>query len=489
MIMKDLLSFSSITLSEPLIKNHAVQATVHLTHRDGNETSFPLQLSYETTLQESDLPLLRLACSMPLLNYGLFSEKFILEFPLSISDIHLLDHLNNVFSRDIYVNKILRRRTNYILSEYLPDETNIKPSDSLPRTQIIPKNKQEDTTLSSSIDMNRCGVLSSGGKESLLTYGILKDLDASVYPLYVNESGGHWRTAKTAYMYHKAHDEHTMRVWTNVDRFYNFMLDNLHFIRKDYREIQADTYPIRLCIFPFYIFALLPLFIKNQIGNLLIGSEFDDQRERPVYKGIPHYYGVYDQHQDFDDVMNQWYVKRIPSMVQWSALRSISGLIVQRILVKRYPDLGQLQRSCHSCHSINGSIIPCGRCSKCLGVMLFLAANKADPKMMNFQEKDINCFSKRLKTAKLRLDEDEKNHSLYLSDNIMDTPNPQTTQHVETIHVERTLCDPLRIPERFRSSLYQILIKDTLGYSILQDNTWVSTTKDAVLLDPPLKLQ
>lgn len=483
MIMKDLLSFTSISLSEPLIKNHSAQATVQLTHLDGKETSFSLQLSYETSLHETYLPLLRLAFCMPLLNYGLFSEKFELEFPLSTSDIHLLNHLNRVFSRDIYINKILRRRTNYILSEYLPDETSIKPDDSLPCAHIIPKNKRKDTSLSASTDMNKCGILSSGGKESLLSYGLLKELDASVYPLYVNESGGHWRTARTAYVYHKANDEHTMRVWTNVDRFYNFMLDNLPFIRKDHREIQADTYPIRLCIFPFYIFALLPLFINHHIGNLLIGSEFDDQRDRPVYKGIPHYYGVYDQHQDFDDVMNQWYTKRIPSMVQWSALRSISGLIVQRILVKRYPHLAQLQRSCHSCHSINDSIIPCGHCSKCLGVMLFLAANKLDPKMMNFQEKDIACFTKRLKTAKLRLDEDEKNHSLYLSDIHMDNQNPQATQHVEMIHGERVLCNPYKIPERFRSSLYQLLEKDTIGYCILQDNTWVSTTKEAVFSD------
>jgi predicted polyphosphate/ATP-dependent NAD kinase len=42
---------------------------------------------------------------MPLLNYGLFAKKFVLQFPVSRSDLSLLNDLNLVFSRDIFVNK------------------------------------------------------------------------------------------------------------------------------------------------------------------------------------------------------------------------------------------------------------------------------------------------------------------------------------------------------------------------------------------------
>jgi vacuolar-type H+-ATPase subunit F/Vma7 len=44
-------------------------------------------------------------------------------------------------------------------------------------------------------------------------------------------------------------------------------------------------------------------FIEEKIGNLLLGSEFDDLRVKPMYKGIKHYFGVYDQHQDYDIVI------------------------------------------------------------------------------------------------------------------------------------------------------------------------------------------
>ena len=201
---------------------------------------------------------LRLAFSMPLLNYGLFTKKFVLQFPVSRADRSLLNDLNLVFSRDIFVNKIAQGKNPYVLPEYFPDESAIAPTDGDPKAVIAPKTVVADDAVKGRLDPMKCGVLSSGGKDSLLTYGLLKELGATVYPLYVNESGGHWRTAKTAYQYHVKHEPHTRRVWANIDRFYTFMLDHLRFIRADHRKIWHDTYPIRLCIFPFYVFTLLP---------------------------------------------------------------------------------------------------------------------------------------------------------------------------------------------------------------------------------------
>jgi hypothetical protein len=255
------------------------------------------------------------------------------------------------------------------------------------------------------------------------------------------------------------------------------MLDNLNFIRKDHRNIWADTYPIRLCIFPFYVFLLLPLFIKNKIGNLLIGSELDDLRTAPEYHGIRHYYGVYDQHQDYDHLMNHWYKTRIPGLVQWSAVRNISGLIVERILVNRYPDLAQQQRSCHSCHFENHEIIPCGICSKCLGVILFLLANNLDPKTMKYSDKNIEYFLKNLDPKMLRLDEDEKNQSFYLLGKTTRSMYLTAIDHVEKIHTNKDTCDLNLIPNHFRKSLLNLIQIYTTGFCELKNEKWVSIEK------------
>jgi hypothetical protein len=414
---------------------------------------------------------------MPLLNYGLFSKEIKLEFPISKADFSLLTDLNIIFSRDIFVNKIAQRDNPYIISEFLPDPEKIQTTDGDPQALIHPEQISHDTPIHEGVESMKSGVLSSGGKDSLLTYGLLKELGSIPYPLYVNESGGHWRTALTAYHYHKKTEPHTRRVWTNVDRFYSFMLDHLQFIRPDHRRIWHDTYPIRLCIFPFYIFSLLPIFMDEKIGNVLLGSEFDDLRYETRFKGIQHYFGVYDQHQDYDVRMNRWYEQRIPGMYQWSALRNISGLIDQYILVHRYPDLARQQRSCHSCRIMDGMIHPCGTCSKCLGVLLYLLAKDIDPCLMKYTKKDIEYFYKNVGTSSLKLDKDEKDQSFSLLKQRGSVPKVSCVDHVEKIHFHPSTCDIGLYPKQYRERLLRILEQYTTGYCSLQGGEWVPTER------------
>jgi hypothetical protein len=473
----NLVCLSSISLSDPVIKKNTVDALVTVKEANGKESVFRLTNKYDQNLSPEHLPLLRLAFCMPLLNYGLFAKKFLLNFPVSKSDLSLLNDLNVVFSRDIFVNKIAQADNPYILPKFFPDQEKIKPTDGDPKAKIIPLRITNDVNLKGTMDPMKAGVLSSGGKDSLLTYGLLKELGANVYPFYINESGGHWRTALTAYKYHTKTEPNTQRVWSNVDRFYTFMLDNLGFIRKDHRELWHDMYPIRLCIFPFYVFSLLPLFIDNQIGNLLLGSEFDDLRYETQYKGIKHYFGVYDQHQDYDVRMNEWYAKRLPGMFQWSALRNISGLVDQNILVKRYPSLAKQQRSCHSCHIKNKKIYPCGVCSKCVGIMLYLLANKIDPTLMNYQKKDIQNFYKTVGESSLKLDKDEKDQSFFLLKGKGSVPIVKCVNHVQQIHIHKPTCNPMLYPAQFRKGVLKILEQYTTGYCKLEKGNWAPTGK------------
>ncbi|HWR27694.1 MAG TPA: hypothetical protein VN377_04570 [Candidatus Thermoplasmatota archaeon] len=477
MAKNNLLCLSSISLSDPMIEKNVARAEIIVIESDGTESRFELMNKYEHELMQSHLPLLRLAFCMPLLNYGLFSKKIKLNFPISKADISLLNDLNVIFSRDIFVNKIAQKTNPYILPEFFPDQEKIGPHDGDPTAVIQPKQIIDDVPISENMDAMKSGVLSSGGKDSLLTYGLLKELGSTVYPLYMNESGGHWRTALTAYQNHKKTEPNTQRVWTNVDRFYSFMLDHLRFIRSDHRKIWHDTYPIRLCIFPFYVFSLLPIFVEERIGNLLLGSEFDDLRYEVQYKGIKHYFGVYDQHQDYDVRMNQWYEKRIPGLYQWSALRNISGLVDQNILVRRYPALAKLQRSCHSCHIKNGVVYPCGTCSKCLGILLYLLANDLDPTLMKYRRKDIEDFYINVGVSSLKLDKDEKDQSFYLLKRQGSIPKVQCVDHVEKIHVHESTCDPNLYPRQFRNGLLKILEEYTTGYCSLKNKKWVPTNK------------
>jgi len=468
----DLRCLGSIILGEPCIDGKRVTSKVTLTHLDGTESGFELQISYEGQALEKYLPLYRLATTMPLLNYGLFADEIRLDFEISESDLDLLNDLLDVFSKDIFVNKLVRRRTRHLDEKSLPKDDEVTEENARPLAKMRVKNVSKDNLLVDAFDKNKCGILSSGGKEALLTYSMLKEAGAEAHPLYVNESGGHWRTALTAYRWHSRTEPNTGRVWTNVDRFYTFMLDNLRIVNYAHRRIPGDTYPIRLCIFPVYVFMLLPVFAERRIGNLLIGSEFDDPRGEWTLRGIRHYFGIYDQHQDFDARMADWYAGRMPGMRQWSAVRSISGLVVERILTSKYPEVAESQRSCHSCHFEGDDIIPCGRCTKCLGVLLFLLANGADPGRMGYPKADIDAFATRLKDTAIRLDPDEYEHSRYLAKANGIDADGNSHPHIEGVHIHPPTSDPGMVPESFRDKLDEIIVLYTNGRWILRNGEW-----------------
>jgi hypothetical protein len=465
--------FNSIEVSDVNVKGKKV--TIQITCEDvaGKKHCFLLTAKYKEPVSSEHVPLFRMASIMPLLNYGLFTKEIKLKYPVSNADISLLNDLLDIFSKDIFINKLIRRKNPYILPKFALSESDVVEGNAKPLARIIPESVVEDAVISAELDENSCGVLSSGGKESLLTYAMLKEIGADVHPIYVNESGGHWRTALPAYRHHLESEPNTVRVWINVDRFYTFMLDHMRIIRPDHRQVWSDTYPIRLCIFPVYVFFLLPLFASKKIGTLLIGSEFDDPKLSPFYKGVKHYYGVYDQTQDFDLRMEEWYGKRMPSMRQWSAVRPVSGLIVERILTKRYPDLACFQRSCHSVHFEGKNLLPCGDCSKCSGIMLFLHANNVDPTIMGYRKKDVTLFASRLAKGGLRLDEDEREHAIFLASKFEPSFKGTEHAHVESIHLHKSTGDLELVPARFRDGLLKIIRQYTNGFSRLDKGTWV----------------
>jgi hypothetical protein len=473
--------FESIIVSEPILQGKKVSTEISCIDTVGQQHSFNLRFKYEEALSHKQIALLRLASAMPLLNYGLFTRTINLEWPVSDADFSLLIDFLDVFSKDIFINKLVRRKNPYMLPEYLPSAIEVSEANARPMAKFVTNSIVGDEPISSGFDENSCGVLSSGGKESLLTYAMLKEIGAEVHPLYVNESGGHWRTALPAYRQFRHSDSNTARVWTNVDRFYTFMLDKMRIIRKDHRKIWADTYPIRLCIFPFYVFLLLPIFAKRRIGNLLIGSEFDDPRISSYFAGVRHFFGVYDQTQDFDVRMDQWFSKRMPGMRQWSAVQSISGLIVERILTRRYPELARFQRSCHSCRFDGGSYLPCGKCSKCQGILLFLLANNVNPSIMGYKDEDVAALPARIAEGNLRLDEDEKNHAIFLAKLLPNLREPET-RHIETIHINKLTSDLQLLPARFRSTLLKILEEYTKGFSALKGESWIPVSKPSYLI-------
>ncbi|MCF8367531.1 MAG: creatininase family protein [Bacteroidales bacterium] len=322
-------------------------------------------------------------------NYGLFCKKITFKGLFDNTDKRfILDMMENT-SREIYVIKLLHPNP-FLIGNY--KELPLIKQKKYTRAKVEFINQSPAKKLNwhfwETDKLKHC-ILSSGGKDSLLSYGLINEIGKEAHPIFVNESGRHWFTALNSYRYFKQNVPDTSRVWTNSDRLFNWMLRNLSFIRKDFNTIRADDYPIRLWTVAVFSFGVLPLMKKRGLSRLLIGDEYDSTQKKN-YKGITHYSGLFDQSKYFDEVLSRYYLKKGWAINQFSILRPLSEILIEKILAKRYPELQQHQISCHASHQKEDRIYPCGKCEKCRRIVGMLKAVDEDPERCGYTPEQIN---------------------------------------------------------------------------------------------------
>lgn len=481
--MKSLKCFDRISVRLGRLKRRSTEVIYSLEF-DGLRKEYRLINAYPEDLPEKGLSeAAALAGIVPAVNYGLFTDEINLDLPLHELDYKFFVDMMRITARDIFVNRILAR-TGLIKEEYVPDPSEVTPEDAEPRAFVSVRETFTGTEIEHEPQRGKCAVMSSGGKESLLAYGLLKELGCNVYPFFLNESGRHWFTALTAYRELSRVDPNTRKVWSTVDRLFAFIEKNLKIVVPNYWRRNREIYPVRLFWYAHYILSFIPLIVKHGLGDVVMGNEFDDTALLSFeYKGIRHYNAAYDQSLDFDRYMTGWYRERGLNLRQWSPLRPISPLIVIRILFNRYPELARLQTSCHSTRIVNGVVKPCGVCFKCNGVMLMLLAEGVDPRVIRYEERHVATLPDRVLKGMLRLEESIVEHSLFkiAQRGLWSLQGARPHWHVETIHFDSVNSPPDFVPDReLRLRVLGIFEKYTTGYTKLVGSSWVPLTEEEI---------
>jgi hypothetical protein len=233
-------------------------------------------------------------------------------------------------------------------------------------------------------------VLSSGGKDSLASYGLLRELGLHPQPVFVNESGRHWFTALNAYRGLRASDPATSRVWTNADRLFSWMTRRLPFVRPDFARLRSDDYPIRLWTVAVFLFGSLPVLRARRLSYLAVGNEHDTTR-RVSFRGIRHYDGLFDQSLDFDRTVSRYLRAKGWGVQCLSLLRPLSELGIQKLLAERYPRLLRWQVSCHAARLAGGRALPCGACEKCRRIVALLSAAGFSPARCGYRREQVRA--------------------------------------------------------------------------------------------------
>ncbi len=456
----------------------------------GQTDSMELSFRYEEDVFDRNDPgslnLAGMISIQPALNYGLFCDEILFHDPFDRPDRRFIEEMAGNTAREIFVKKFLEhnpfliktfpalspvKRENYCQARILfPDQgiSGDHKGDGIGKTGITWK-----------VDNARYSVLSSGGKDSLLSFGLLDEIGYEVHPVFINESGRHWFTALNAYRIFSKDIPRTARVWTNSDRVFNRMLGHMSFIRRDHQKIRSDEYPVRLWTVAVFLFAALPLLRKRGIGRLVIGDEYDTTRRR-TYRGIPHYDGLYDQSRYFDNALTRYFHGKGWSISQFSIIRSLSELLIEKILTERYPGLQKHQVSCHAAHREGDRIKPCGRCEKCRRIVAMLTAVDADPLNCGYSPGQIKDCLNNLTPKGISQEREGIEHLAFLLERkgAIGEPLIGQVKGKERPQIMNLRFDPDRspvegIPMELREPLYRIYDRHADGIVKRRGRTWI----------------
>ncbi len=446
------------------------------------DSSTELVYRYEEDVFDPDDPatgnLASMIAAQLALNYGLFCVEIVFHGPFDRRDRRLLVEMAANTAREIYVKKFLEPNP-FLLPEMsgLPADKR----DTYLQARLVFPDDEYTGSGGWETDRGKHAILSSGGKESLLGYSLLSELGFETHPIFVNESGRHWFTALNAYRHFSREVENAARVWTNCDRLFAWMLRRLDFIRPDFASVRSDEYPVRLWTVAVFFFGVLPLIRKRKIGRVVIGDEFDTTR-RAFHEGIAHYDGLYDQSRFFDARLTRYFQHKGWGVCQFSLLRSLSELLVEKILVERYPDLQRLQMSCHAAHTEGDQVKPCGRCEKCRRVVGMLLALGADPARCGYSDEQVKACLLALTSAGVNQEAVGERHLVYMLTEQGHMARPagprgRIRAHPEVLQVridgERSPLDGM--PVDLRRGLFQIFLEHADGAIRRTGKEWVAT--------------
>jgi len=224
-------------------------------------------------------------------------------------------------------------------------------------------------------------LLFSFGKESLLTYGLLRELGVDVIPIFIKEP------------YSSFENAHKKKL---ASRFYNKFNDEVIFFPLSFGRLREITgfYWGWDIILSQYAFVLLPFYFYHQARYLFFGNEQSCNfylKDKEGYFINP----VFEQ-----SVLAMKHLADIPKLFfinthVGSLVEPIHEIFVLYILHHRYPEIGKFQMSCFSEEEEAKKKRWCGVCEKCARIYIFLKALGISPERVGFYNNNMLSHKKK----------------------------------------------------------------------------------------------
>jgi hypothetical protein len=209
------------------------------------------------------------------------------------------------------------------------------------------------------------------GKDSLLTFALARELGITVHPVYISEPYSPYEELTKKLLAEPFKKEFKVKI--------SFLRNTLGILREPLNgwfgwELQLTQYSLML----------LPYVYAKQAGYILFSNEQscdDTIVDEDGFKCNP----VFEQSHGWL-LQNSLMASIIGgnSLSIGSLLEPIHEIAIERILHRRYPQIGKYQSSCDLPKKPKSDGRWCENCSKCARMFVYLLANGVDPKQVGF---------------------------------------------------------------------------------------------------------
>jgi len=197
------------------------------------------------------------------------------------------------------------------------------------------------------------------------------------------------------------------------------------------------------------------------------------------------YHGLYDQSRFFDETLSRFFLKKGWNISQFSVLRPLSELLIQKTLSHRYPELQAQQVSCHATHESEGRMLPCGKCEKCRRIIGMLSALDVDPTHCGYTWEQIDQGLAALSHQKLKQLGSDASHLYYLLEKkglITLKGKARAHPHIMNLRFDRERSPINGIPWDLRKKIYPLLLEHADGSVLFEHRKWIPVN----IMDHPL---
>lgn len=471
--------FDLLEVGPPVLEHNRLTVPYKIIIGDDIQTT-EWTIEYDSNVFDVDSPqvdnLVSLIAIQPALNFGMFSKRVILRGFFDNHDRKAIRNLGEILSREVYINRM------YEPNPYLRKEDSLweaPTKKALLKAELIVTGENKEPYIhwdQWQSSRERHGVLVDGTRESLLSFGMLRELGDPTFafvhlPIEQPKSSSQDLYDKLSQSY----PEEVFCIRSSLDELYHWFKVQIPYIMEDYSEIRHQTSPLAVWKKGISLFCALPLIKKLGIRRIVSGNTYETT-EKVFINNISHNAGNFENSYYADTFLSRFFQQKKWGVHTFSILRSLSQFLSEKMLLERYPELHELEFACSRPVVKDQNVRRCGWCHSCGAHQSLLVAHNSSIEKFGYNAEQLKYALSLVESRKIEWDEKEIDQLLLAlsHQNAIDLKRPPKVKldHLCFARISREKSPSNSMPDSLREPIYRLLSQHVEGILMRVGRGW-----------------